>query len=72
MIQIFCAEAETGDLSLSEPASGSCRNAEKDRLKAVKELDEEMIKRNLSPGGNADMLALAFLLDSWERISHNL
>jgi holo-ACP synthase/triphosphoribosyl-dephospho-CoA synthase len=37
-----------------------------DRVAALEELDREMIVRGLSPGGSADMLALAFLL---ERIS---
>jgi len=55
-----------------EEASRVAAMPEVDRLKAAKELDDEMIKRNLSPGGSADMLALAFLLDTWKRISHNL
>lgn len=33
-----------------------------DRLRAAEEFDREMINRNLSPGGSADMLALAFLI----------
>jgi triphosphoribosyl-dephospho-CoA synthetase len=37
-----------------------------DRIDALNELDREMIERNLSPGGSADMLALAFLLNSWK------
>ena len=37
-----------------------------DRIDALTELDNEMIERNLSPGGSADMLALAFLLGSWD------
>lgn len=37
-----------------------------DRIAALTELDNEMIERNLSPGGSADMLALAFLLGSWD------
>lgn len=36
-----------------------------ERAAALKEMDDEMIKRNLSPGGSADMLALAFLLYTW-------
>ena len=36
-----------------------------DRIDALTELDNEMIERNLSPGGSADMLALAFLLYKW-------
>ncbi len=37
-----------------------------DRIVALTELDKEMIEKNLSPGGSADMLALAFLLGSWD------
>ena len=33
------------------------------RISELEALDDEMIKRGLSPGGNADMLALAFLLE---------
>lgn len=33
-----------------------------ERLSATEEFDREMIRRNLSPGGSADMLALAFLI----------
>ena len=33
-----------------------------ERLHAAEEFDREMINRNLSPGGSADMLALAFLI----------
>jgi triphosphoribosyl-dephospho-CoA synthetase len=39
---------------------------EAEREKALAELDDEMIRRNLSPGGSADMLALAFLLERWQ------
>ena len=45
---------------------------EADRLEAIAELDKEMIKRNLSPGGSADMLALAYLLDRWKEMSLKL
>ncbi len=38
----------------------------KDRIGALEKLDKEMIKRNLSPGGSADMLAIAFLLGNWD------
>ena len=37
-----------------------------DRISALEAFDKEMINRNLSPGGSADMLAIAFLLN--ERI----
>lgn len=33
-----------------------------EKLSATEEFDREMIERNLSPGGSADMLALAFLI----------
>lgn len=42
------------------------------RMEATHRFDEEMIERNLSPGGSADMLALAFLINKWNDISHNL
>ena len=42
------------------------------RMEAIHRFDEEMIERNLSPGGSADMLALAFLINKWNDISHNL
>lgn len=34
-----------------------------DRVSALEKLDRELIARGLSPGGSADMLALAFLLE---------
>lgn len=40
-----------------------------DRIAALSELDTEMIEKNLSPGGSADMLALAYLLKSWNELS---
>lgn len=36
--------------------------SEEGRVEALRRLDDEMISRNLSPGGSADMLALAFFL----------
>jgi len=39
------------------------------RTEALTEMDRIMILRNLSPGGSADMLALAFLLESWRDLS---
>lgn len=39
------------------------------RAAALEALDAEMIRRNLSPGGSADMLALAYLLDAWRTVS---
>ena len=35
------------------------------REEALKKLDTEMISRDLSPGGSADMLALAYLIERW-------
>lgn len=41
-----------------------------ERIDALQALDSELISRNLSPGGSADMLALAFLLERWQNIFH--
>ncbi len=43
-----------------------------EQIRALAALDAEMIRRNLSPGGNADMLALAFLLEAWRGLSDSL
>lgn len=45
---------------------------EDERIDALRALDREMIERNLSPGGAADMLALGFLLDAWRTLSKDL
>ena len=45
---------------------------EDERIDALRALDCEMIGRNLSPGGAADMLALGFLLDAWRTLSKDL
>ena len=45
---------------------------ENERINALRALDREMIGRNLSPGGAADMLALGFLLDAWRTLSKDL
>ena len=42
------------------------------RAKEIGMLDKEMIERNLSPGGCADILALAYFMAKWEKISENL
>ncbi len=42
------------------------------RVPALYELDREMTGRGLSPGGSADMLALAFLLERWQTVSDGL
>lgn len=43
-----------------------------ERIDALHELDRDLIKRRLSPGGSADMLALAFLLERWKVMSADL
>ncbi len=43
-----------------------------ERTDALHALDRELIARGLSPGGSADMLALAFLLEHWRNISSDL
>ena len=45
---------------------------ESERTEALAELDKDMTARNLSPGGSADILALAFMLERWEHLSYNL
>ena len=35
-------------------------------------MDKELIGRKLSPGGSADMLAIALLLERWQKISAGL
>lgn len=45
---------------------------ESERIAALEALDGELIRRNLSPGGSADMLALGFLLDAWRTLSEHL
>ena len=42
------------------------------RISALTELDRTMILRNLSPGGSADMLALAFLLEKRRSMSDSI
>ena len=50
-------------------ASGIAGMPAGERTEAMQVLDRELIRRNLSPGGSADMLALAFLLERWNNIS---
>ena len=45
---------------------------ESERTEALNLLDAALIERNLSPGGSADMLALAYLLDAWRTLSRDL
>ena len=39
------------------------------RIRELAALNKEMIRRGLSPGGSADMLALAFLLERWRKLA---
>lgn len=39
------------------------------RIEELRALDAELIVRGLSPGGSADMLAAAFLLERWQELS---
>ena len=43
-----------------------------ERVGALTEMDRSMIDRNLSPGGSADILALAYLLNAWRGLSARL
>lgn len=43
-----------------------------ERTAALYALDLELIRKNLSPGGSADMLALGYLLLRWDRLSEAL
>ena len=43
-----------------------------EREAALGALDAACIRRNLSPGGSADMLALAYLLDAWHALKKDL
>ncbi len=45
---------------------------EHERIAAIEAFDRDMIERNLSPGGAADMLALGFFLDAWRTFSGSL
>ena len=56
--------------SQAEHISALCSFEE--RISELAELDGEMTKRGLSPGGSADMLALAFLLLKWRRLNERL
>lgn len=44
----------------------------KQRKDELYKMDKEMIERNLSPGGCADILALAYFMAKWEKISEDL
>ena len=45
---------------------------ESERAASTESLDRELIERNLSPGGAADVLALGYLLEAWRTLSTNL
>ena len=45
---------------------------EASRIPALEALDRELIRRNLSPGGSADMLALGLLLCRWDALRAEL
>ena len=44
----------------------------KQRKDELYKMDKEMIERNLAPGGCADILALAYFMAKWEKISEDL
>ncbi len=56
---------EQGLQWVQEKASEIEKMRPEDRISALSEMDEECIKRNLSPGGAADMLALAIFLSGF-------
>ena len=43
-----------------------------ERIAALYEFDDDLIARGLSPGGSADMLALALMLERWEKLSAHI
>lgn len=47
---------------VKEQARELCKMEPAERLEALRAMDEECIRRNLSPGGSADMLALGMFL----------
>ena len=57
---------------VQERARAIANLPERERIAALEALDREMIRRNLSPGGSADMLALGYLLDAWRTLSKDL
>ena len=38
-------------------------------MESVQQLDELFIRRNLSPGGCADLLAVSFFLHDWKNLN---
>ena len=57
------------DYARSQAERISALSSFEERISELAELDGEMTKRGLSPGGSADMLALAFLLLKWRRLT---
>ncbi len=51
------------DFARSEASLIAAAGEYDERISGLEALDAEMIRRNLSPGGSADMLALAFFLE---------
>ena len=51
-----------------EEASRIAAMPAEERVEALRDLDAEMVKRGLSPGGSADMLALAFFLERMVKV----
>ena len=56
----------------TEAARIAALSSENEKIEALRLLDLECIKRNLSPGGCADLLALGLLLKSWKELSKEL
>ena len=55
-----------------QKAAGIAGLPAEERADALLAFDQELILRDLSPGGSADMLALAFLLERWQVLSADL
>ncbi len=52
--------------SVEDLGSKSMEDEYKGLTLEIKDFDEELIRRNLSPGGSADMLSLGYLLMLWD------
>jgi len=55
-----------------DEAAGISAMPPDERIGALTAFDRDLISRGLSPGGSADMLALAFLLERWQSLSTSL
>ena len=53
------------DHARSEASRIACIDDHVIRIRELRLLDDDLIRRGLSPGGSADILALAFLLERW-------